>query len=183
MKIDMYTLKECIKAWLKRFFKIFTGRGHFDPSLMERVKSCYQEDGGHYKHLLKRSWTFKKIFQIVVLLFFSSILQILNILKTDEVISVSKLTLNDLSAGAISLVTNFDFLHETGVKIPPFRPNKKNPFHRAFTYFMRDVHIDFYPNWTITFWITRFWPNGTELQLQSFWSNLDVCEKLSQLSQ
>ena len=57
MKIDMYTLKECIKAWLKGFFKILTGRGHFDPSLMERVKSCYQEDGRHYKHVLKRSVT------------------------------------------------------------------------------------------------------------------------------
>ena len=55
IKIDMYTLKEYIKAWLKGFLKILTGRVHFDPSLMERVKSCYQEDGGHYKHLLKRS--------------------------------------------------------------------------------------------------------------------------------
>ena len=158
------------------------GRGHFDPSLMERVKSCYQEDDGHYKHLLKRSWTFKKIFQIVVLLFFSSILQILNILKTDEVISVSKLTLNDLSAGAISLVTNFDFLHETGVNIPPFRQNKKKSFSPGLYILLESVHIDFYPNWTITFWITRFWPNGTEIQLQSLWSNLDVREKLSQLS-
>ena len=34
----MYTLNECIKAWLKGFFKILTGRGYFDPSLMERVK-------------------------------------------------------------------------------------------------------------------------------------------------
>ena len=55
MKIDMYTLKECIKAWLKGYFQILTGREHFDPTLMERVKSCYQEDGGHYKHFLKRS--------------------------------------------------------------------------------------------------------------------------------
>ena len=51
----MYTLKECINAWLKGFFKISMGRGHFGPSLMERVKKSYQEDGGHYKHLLKRS--------------------------------------------------------------------------------------------------------------------------------
>ena len=148
---------------------------------MERVKSCYQEDDGHYKHLLKRSWTFKKIFQIVVLLFFSSILQILNILKTDEVISVSKLTLNDLSAGAISLVTNFDFLHETGVKIPPFRPNKKNPFHPAFTYFLR-VYISIFIPIGQLLLITRFWPNCIEIQLQSLWPNLDVREKLSQLS-
>ena len=69
----------------------------------------------------------------------------LNILKTDEVISVSKLTFNNLSAGAISLVTNFDFLHETGVKIPPFRPKKRNPFQPAFTYFLRVYIAIFIP--------------------------------------
>ena len=146
----MYTLKECIKAWFKGFFKILTGRGHFDPSLMERVKNCYQEDGRHYKHLLKKSRTFKNIFRTVALLFFSSILQILNILKTDEVIRVSKFTFNNLSAGAISLVTNFDFPHETGVKIPPFRPNKKT-FSPSLYILLESAHIDSYPNWTITF--------------------------------
>ena len=53
--MEMYTLKEYMNAWIEIFSKIRTGTWCFDSPFMEGVKICNTEDGGCFKHLLKRS--------------------------------------------------------------------------------------------------------------------------------
>ena len=61
-------------------------------------------------------------------------------MKTDEVISVSKLTFNNLPSPQLQILT---FFMKRGSKYPLSARIKKNPFHPAFRYFLR-VYISIF---------------------------------------
>ena len=57
-------------------------------NFMERVKICYQEDGGHFEHLLKKSWLYWNTLSNMPFFAFISFLQKFDIFNNDRIVRV-----------------------------------------------------------------------------------------------